>query len=98
MLCEGCTFACLLLWRGIDDAVSYTSENDCLLIALAVSHGAHRVVAQAIEALREGCVLDTDPSLLIEQEEVNVVEEGGAEALADLVVATAHDEKGLVRL
>lgn len=54
------------------------------------------MVSEAEESLRERCIFDAHPSFLIEKEQMDVIEEWGAEVLADLVVSTADDQKSLV--
>ncbi|MGB1967926.1 MAG: hypothetical protein ACPHOJ_06340 [Litorivicinaceae bacterium] len=50
------------------------------------------MVTEAEQALREGRVLDADPCLLVQKEQVDVVQERRAQALAHLVVAAADHE------
>lgn len=76
----------------------YASEDYRLLIAFAICHRAHCVIAQAEQALRERRVLDAHPRLLVQQEQVDVIQEGRAQALADLVVSSADHQQRLIGL
>lgn len=74
----------------------YTAEYDGLLIPFRITHGGHRVVSKSEQPLREWCVFDAYPSLLIEEEQVDVVEEWRTQVFADLVVSATDDQKCLV--
>ena len=73
------------------------AEDKCLLEGFTISERAHRMVAEAVQALREWSVLDGDPRLLVEQEQMDVIQEWRAHLLALLVVAAANYKQRLVR-
>lgn len=79
-----------------DFRMCYAAENDGFLIAFSVTHGSHWMISKAVQSLGERCVFDAYPSLLIQKEQVNIIEERCTEVLADLVISTSNDQKSLV--
>lgn len=72
------------------------AEDDDLLAALAVADHSHRVVADEVHLVAVVRVLDADPDLLVQQEQVNVIEQRGNVLLAEAVVTAAcHDNRGV---
>ena len=76
--------------------MSDSAKNNGLLKGVTVGYCAVGVVAQAMESFGEGSVLDLDPRLLVQHEQVDVVEEGRAQLLAHFVVAAADYQQRLV--
>lgn len=74
-----------------------STEDYCLFEAFAVGHGGHAVVAQSEQSLGEGRVLHVDPSLLIEQEKMDVIQEWRAQVDANIIISSSHDQKSLIK-
>lgn len=78
------------------DTVRDSSEDQNLFHRIVVGDNRHALVADEVDALGCDRVLHLQPEFLVEQEQVDVVEEGGGILLAHLVVAAAHDNQTVV--
>ena len=70
-----------------------TAKNHNFLILQRISNHAHARVAHVIQPVGVVAVFDSEPALLIQQKQVDIVEKGSAHLLTEFVVATTghHD-------
>ena len=78
------------------DTVSNASEDQNLFHRIVVGDNRHALVADEVDALGCDRVLHLQPELLIQEEQIDVVEEGRSILLAHLVVTTTHDNQTVV--
>jgi len=76
--------------------MSNSSENYRFLKLLKITHSCHALVSESVQSLRVWSVLDRDPSLLIKQEQMNIVQERCVEILTYLIVSATNDHQSLV--
>jgi hypothetical protein len=78
------------------DAVGDSSEDENLLHRFVVGDNRHALVAHEVNPFGCDGVLYLQPEFLVEQEQVDVIEEGRGILFAHLVVATTHDNQTVV--
>lgn len=78
------------------DAVRDATEHQNLLHRFIVGDNRHALVAHEVDPLGRDRVLHLQPEFLVEQEQVDVIEEGRGILLAHLVVASTHDNQTVV--
>jgi hypothetical protein len=78
------------------DAVRDATEHQNLLHRFVVGDNRHALVAHEVDALGGDRVLHLEPEFLVEEEQVDVIEEGRGILLAHLVITTTHDNQTVV--